>query len=138
MDSFYDLENIDKAAAQFLESIDSASVLAFHGEMGAGKTTFIKAVCKQLGVTDAISSPTYSIINQYRTAEGKTVYHLDLYRLKDQSELIEAGILDTLDSGNLCLIEWPALAKPFLGNDVLNVDIELGQNGNRTVTLHRV
>lgn len=103
----FKLENIEDAARSFLSLVGNKKVIAFHGEMGAGKTTFITAVCKALQVTDTLSSPTFSIINQYRSVTGNLVYHMDLYRLKDEEEAINAGVEDALYSGNLCLVEWP-------------------------------
>ena len=101
------LENIDIAAETFLSAITNKKVIAFHGEMGAGKTTFITAVCKALQVKDTLSSPTFSIINEYRSGDGAIVFHMDLYRLKDEEEAINAGVEEALYSGNLSLVEWP-------------------------------
>lgn len=107
MDSKFSLEDIDDAAAGFIEFIKGHKVVAFHGEMGAGKTTFINAVCRQLQVTDTVSSPTFAIINQYKTMAGATLYHLDLYRIKNEEEAIMAGVEDCLYSGQRCFVEWP-------------------------------
>lgn len=107
MDSYFMLDEIEKAAAVFLQNIGENKLLAFHGEMGVGKTTFIKAVCRQLQVTDTVSSPTYSIINQYKTCTGEPLYHLDLYRIKDEQEAIMAGVEECIYSGSYCLVEWP-------------------------------
>lgn len=104
------LENIDKAVISFLDAIADNKVIAFHGEMGAGKTTFITAVCKHLHVKETISSPTFSIINEYYSSEGKTICHMDLYRLNDETEAIGAGVEEAFYSGNLCLVEWPEKA----------------------------
>jgi tRNA threonylcarbamoyladenosine biosynthesis protein TsaE len=93
---------------------------------------------KRLGGDNLVQSPTFSLVNQYVTANHQAVYHLDLFRLKSQDELIEAGILDIIDSGSLCFIEWSALVKPFVGNAALNVDIELTESGKRNVTLYRL
>jgi tRNA threonylcarbamoyladenosine biosynthesis protein TsaE len=107
MDSKFSLEDIDDAAAGFMRFIKGHSVVAFHGEMGAGKTTFINAVCRQLQVTDTVSSPTFAIINQYKTMAGNILYHLDLYRIKNEEEAIMAGVEECLYSGHLCFVEWP-------------------------------
>ena len=104
------LQEIDQAAMQLIAAGADRKVFAFHGEMGAGKTTLIHAICQQLNIKDAIGSPTFSIINEYRTVSGEIVYHLDLYRLKDEAEAIAAGVEDCLYSGNRCLVEWPEKA----------------------------
>ena len=106
MEVIFKLNEIDKVVATFLAHIGSNIVVAFHGEMGAGKTTFIHALCEAMGVKEAISSPTFSIINEYSTTAGQTIYHLDLYRIKDENEAINAGVEDCLYSGNTCLVEW--------------------------------
>lgn len=114
MDSKFKLADIEEAAAQFLKTVQVPAVVAFHGEMGAGKTTFISALCRTLEVRDVVSSPTYAIINQYKTKAGKPVYHLDLYRLKDEEEALMAGVEECFYSGNWCLVEWPEKAPGLL------------------------
>lgn len=116
----FTLDNIHEAALQMINIIGDHNVVAFHGEMGAGKTTLIHAVCDQLGIKDVVSSPTFSIINEYRAASGKKVYHLDLYRLKDEEEAIAAGVEDSLYSGNLCLVEWPEKAPGIFPDDTVH------------------
>ncbi len=128
MDSYYRLENIHEAAAEFLQAAGQHRVLAFHGQMGAGKTTFIKAICQELGVTGAVSSPTYSIINQYKAANGNLVYHLDLYRLKDEEEALQAGVEECFYSGEYCLVEWPEKTPGLLPENTLHC--YLTNNGN--------
>jgi tRNA threonylcarbamoyladenosine biosynthesis protein TsaE len=135
MDSFYRLEDIDTTAAEFLQNAGSHRVLAFHGEMGAGKTTFIKAICKQLGVTGAVSSPTYSIINQYAAANGKTVYHLDLYRLKDEEEALQAGVEECFYSGEYCLVEWPDKTPGLLPENTLHCYLSNSGNNERKLKI---
>jgi tRNA threonylcarbamoyladenosine biosynthesis protein TsaE len=125
MDSKFSLDEIEQAAADFLKKLDTKTVIAFYGEMGAGKTTFINALCRQLQVTDAVSSPTFSIINQYKTSTGKTIYHMDLYRLKDEEEAIMAGVEDCLLSGQLCFVEWPEKAPRLLPPETLHCAISL-------------
>jgi tRNA threonylcarbamoyladenosine biosynthesis protein TsaE len=102
----FHLEEIGTAARQFWRQFPTAKVFAFHGDMGAGKTTFIHALCHLKGVRDTVGSPTFSIINEYRYPEGK-IYHIDLYRLKDEEEALKAGVEEVLYSGELCLVEWP-------------------------------
>ena len=123
MDLNFKLENIKNAAEQFLAAAGTKTVFAFHGEMGAGKTTFIHALCEVMAIKDTISSPTFSIINQYATTTGKTVYHMDLYRLKDEQEAVNTGVEDCLYSGNTCLVEWPEKAPGIFPDDTLHVTI---------------
>ena len=110
MELIFNLEQINEAAKKLLAAKPQHKVFAFHGEMGAGKTTFIHALCEVMGVKDAVTSPTFSIINQYSTASGETVYHMDLYRIKDENEAMNAGMEDCLYSSNTCLVEWPERA----------------------------
>lgn len=123
MDLNFKLENIKSAAKQFLTAAGTKTVFAFHGEMGVGKTTFIHALCEVMEVKDTISSPTFSIINQYATVTGKTIYHMDLYRLKDEQEAVNTGVEDCLYSGNTCLVEWPEKAPGIFPDDTLHVTI---------------
>lgn len=124
MDVIFSLDTIKQAAEQFLTGIAGRQVLAFHGEMGAGKTTFIHALCEAMGVGDTISSPTFSIINQYESGDGRTVYHMDLYRIRDEQEAINAGVEDCLYSGDTCLVEWPERTPGIFPEDTLHVYIE--------------
>lgn len=124
MEVTYQLSAITQAAKVLLEHLNNVKTIAFYGNMGAGKTTFITAFCKVLGVEKKISSPTYSIINQYTTVGGETIYHMDLYRLRDEEEVINAGVEDDLYSGNLCLVEWPEKAANLLPENTLSVYIE--------------
>lgn len=117
------LSEIDATAKELLAQTGKHKVFAFHGEMGAGKTTFINALCRAMVVEDIVSSPTFSIINQYKTKDGVTVYHMDLYRIKDENEAINAGVEDCLYSGNICLVEWPDKAAGILPDDALHIHI---------------
>jgi len=126
-------ENIAENAILFARQIVERRVVAFHGNMGAGKTTFISALCKTLGVNTSISSPTYSIINQYLTLNNKTVFHMDWYRLKDEDEAINAGVEDALYSGHLCLVEWPEKATDLLPADTLHVYLEVLEDDTRSM-----
>ncbi|GAB3014644.1 tRNA (adenosine(37)-N6)-threonylcarbamoyltransferase complex ATPase subunit type 1 TsaE [Niabella terrae] len=114
----YTLEELDELAAWMLEQLKGKRVFAFNGNMGAGKTTLITALCRKLGVTETISSPTFSIINEYEYKMGNAtdlIYHMDLYRLKDQEEAITAGIEDCLYSGHYCFVEWAERAPELFG-----------------------
>ncbi len=116
----FTLQTIETAVNEFLHVVSNRTVVAFHGEMGAGKTTFITAVCKALQVQETISSPTFSIINEYTTKGGSIVYHMDLYRLKDEEEAISAGVEDAFYSGNMCLVEWPEKAPAIFPDDTVH------------------
>ena len=135
MDIHFTIHQIDEAAKTLATQLDGATVLAFHGQMGAGKTTFISALCKVLGVEDNIGSPTYSIINQYRTAGGDTIYHMDWYRLADEEEAIQAGVEDALYSGHLCLVEWPTRAEGLLPGHTLHIHLAVEGEDSRTLTV---
>lgn len=131
MDVSFTLDTISEAAAAFIKAAGNKKVIAFEAPMGAGKTTFIHAVCEALGVKNNISSPTFSIINQYSAASGAVINHIDLYRLKDEEEAINAGVEDALYSGNLCLVEWPNVAPGLFADDTLFVKIETRAAGVR-------
>jgi len=124
MDVNFTLTNIQDAAQIFLQRIGNRKVIAFHGSMGAGKTTFIHAVCDSLKVKDVVSSPTFSIINEYITSDYMIIYHLDLYRIRDEEEAMNAGVEDCYYSGNLCFVEWPEKAVSLLPADSVHCTIE--------------
>ena len=136
MDVLFTLPQIQTAAVTFLREVKNHNVIAFHGEMGAGKTTFVHAVCDELGVQNAVSSPTFSIINEYTTAAGKTIYHLDLYRLKSAEEAINAGVEDCFYSGNLCLVEWPEIAPSIFPENTLHAHIQIKGNNQRLLQIN--
>lgn len=110
MEIFFELDEIQRTAKEFLKINTYNKVYAFSGELGSGKTTFISALCKELNVAETVSSPTFSIIQEYKTIEGKIIYHIDLYRIKSSREAMEAGIEDCLNSDEICLVEWPEKA----------------------------
>ncbi len=116
-------DNIHEAAKQFIAATAHYNVFAMHGDMGAGKTTFVHAVCEAMGVKDNISSPTFSIINQYTNQNKQIIYHIDLYRLRDEQEAMHAGIEDCLYSGNKCFVEWPNRAPGIFPDDTLHITI---------------
>lgn len=122
-------------AQLILQGYPEARVFAFHGDLGAGKTTLIKAMGQELGVADAMSSPTFALVNEYRSGAGDPVYHFDLYRLKDAAELDAIGFSEYVDSGNYCFIEWPQLAEELLPPGTLHVTLEEGANGVRLISL---
>jgi tRNA threonylcarbamoyladenosine biosynthesis protein TsaE len=135
MDSKFTLDQLDVAASRLIEQVGSHRVLAFHGEMGAGKTTFIQAICRSLQVVDVTSSPTFSIINQYKTEKGEAVYHMDLYRLRSDQEAVMAGVEDCLHSGNWCLVEWPEKAPGIFPPATLHCYIEASSNNERKLQI---
>ena len=130
----YTKSQLEKAVKQLLEMTGGAKVLAFHGEMGAGKTTLIGALCRELGTKDVTGSPTFSIINQYKSPAG-SIYHMDLYRLRDEEEAIQAGVEDLLYSGNLCLVEWPEKAAALLPDDTRHIFISAEDEETRIIKL---
>lgn len=129
------LDEIAKAAKTFAQAIGQRRIFAFEGKMGAGKTTFIKALCLHLGVQDAINSPTFAIVNEYEDGQGKPIYHFDFYRLKQLSEAYDMGCEEYFYSGNLCLIEWPDIVESLLPEDTVNVKIEEIADGKRRIIL---
>lgn len=124
MELTFTLKEIQTAAKECWELAGNAKVIAFHGEMGAGKTTFIHALCNEKHVTDIVGSPTFSIINEYESKDG-AIFHIDLYRLKDQEEAVQAGVEDCLYSGNICLVEWPERAPTIFPVDTVHVYLNL-------------
>ena len=130
------LDQIHEAARQFIEAMGDNTVFALYGKMGAGKTTFIKAVCEELGVSDVITSPTFAIVNEYRSdIAGELIYHFDFYRIKKLEEVYDMGYEDYLYSGALCFIEWPELIEELLPGNTVKVTIEEVESGERKVTL---
>lgn len=126
----FTLNNLQGVVAAFNTRFGSSRVFAFHGQMGAGKTTFIHALCDALGVSSTVSSPTFSIINEYGYPEG-TVYHIDLYRLKDEEEAVRAGVEDCLYSGAYCLVEWPERAPGLFPAGTVHVYMEATDDQTR-------
>lgn len=127
------LDDIKSAASQFIDNMGQSTIFAFYGKMGAGKTTFIKAICENLGVEDVITSPTFALINEYTDGEGDPVYHFDFYRIKKLDEVYDMGYEDYFYSGHLCLIEWPELIEDLLPDDAVKVTISVDDDGTRTV-----
>ena len=133
------LDNIREAAKQFIAAMEDNTVFAFYGKMGAGKTTFIKAICEELGVTDVINSPTFAIVNEYRSDEtGELIYHFDFYRIKKLDEVYDMGYEDYFYSGALCFIEWPELVEEVLPGDAVKVTIEEVEDETRSVRLESI
>ncbi len=136
-----DIDTIREAAREFIAQIGNHRVFAFYGKMGAGKTTFIKAVCEELGVEDVITSPTFAIVNEYSSPLTvnqlplSSIYHFDFYRIKKLEEVYDMGYEDYFYSGSLCFIEWPELIEPLLPDDAVRVTIAEQPDGTRTVCI---
>lgn len=134
------IDIIDESAKQFIEYVftdefmsKKEKCVAFYGKMGTGKTTFIKSICKVLGVTDNVNSPSFAIINEYQSGKFETIFHFDFYRIKNQDEAFDFGYEDYFYSGNLCLIEWPEKIEALLPENTTIVRITEMENGARTL-----
>lgn len=132
--SIQNISCIEDAAREFLRQTQGVTVYAFYGRMGAGKTTFISAVCSVLGVGDEVASPTFTIVNEYRASDGTPVFHFDFYRIEKLSEVLDIGYEEYLDSGGICFMEWPEKIEELLPEDALRVSIVEEEDGSRTVT----
>ncbi len=129
------LQDLERAAREFLQLLGGRTLVAFYAPMGAGKTTFTTALCKVLGVEeDAISSPTFAIVNEYRGKGGRPVFHFDFYRIESPSEALDIGLYDYLDSGELCLMEWPENVEGLLPEETLRVQISVQPDGSRLLS----
>ena len=128
------LSDIDRAAQEFLSRLGDRKLVAFYGQMGAGKTTFTVALCKALGVVDPVCSPTFTIINEYRSTSGQTIYHFDFYRIRNNAEAMDIGVDDYFYSGNLCLMEWPENVAGLLPEQTLAVKILVNEDLSRTIS----
>lgn len=132
--------DLPRAAREFVEMMDDSTVYAFYGDMGAGKTTFINALCRELGVTeDVANSPSFSIVNEYRSdTTAELIYHFDLYRLNNLDEALDMGIEDYFDSGAVCLLEWPERVEELLPDDTVRVKVYVNDDDSRTLQLTRL
>lgn len=128
------LADINESAKQFIANMGNGKVFAFYGKMGAGKTTFIKAICEEMGVEDVITSPTFAIVNEYTSQKtGDTIYHFDFYRIKKLEEVYDMGYEDYFYGGSICFLEWPELIEDLLPEDAVKVSIEETKDGGRIV-----
>ena len=125
--------DLDRAAAEFLEKLGDKTLVAFFAPMGAGKTTFTTAICKALGVTDPVGSPTFAIVNEYMREDGDPMYHFDFYRINKLQEAIEIGLYDYLDSGCLCIMEWPENIEELLPEETVRVYFTINPDQSRTL-----
>ena len=128
------LDEISAVAKEFVAALGNRTVVAFYGKMGVGKTTFIKAVCEVLGVTDVINSPTFAIVNEYMSGAREPVYHFDFYRIRRPEEVLDIGFYEYVDSGCLCLMEWPELIEDLLPDETVRVNITENDDKSRTLT----
>ncbi|MCQ2217472.1 MAG: tRNA (adenosine(37)-N6)-threonylcarbamoyltransferase complex ATPase subunit type 1 TsaE [Paludibacteraceae bacterium] len=127
------LDEISEAAQQFINMIGERKVFVFYGHMGAGKTTFIRAICEAMGVTDVINSPTFAIVNEYNTNSGKQIFHFDFYRINKIEEAYDFGYEDYFYSGQLCFVEWPEKVEQLIPEDAVEVHISEQEDGSRKV-----
>lgn len=128
-----DLDHISEAAQEFLQQIGDHKLLAFYGQMGAGKTTFTVALCFALGVEDTVCSPTFTIINEYRSRDDEPIYHFDFYRIKNNAEAMDIGVEDYFYSGNLCIMEWPENVEDLLPDDTVRIRISVQDDLSRSI-----
>lgn len=133
------LDHIHEAAREFIAAMSDNTVFALYGKMGAGKTTFVKALCQELGVEDVVTSPTFAVINEYRSdIAGELIYHFDFYRIKKLEEVYDMGYEDYFYSGALCFIEWPELVEELLPGNTVKVTIEELEDGSRKLTMENL
>jgi tRNA threonylcarbamoyladenosine biosynthesis protein TsaE len=128
-------KHLAEAAEKFLKHYGENRIFAFYGSMGAGKTTIIKAICKALGAVDIVSSPTFTLVNEYSTLSGETLYHIDFYRIRKQEEVFDFGIEEYLSGESYCFMEWPELVEELLPAETINVRISVDENEQRTLLI---
>ena len=133
----HDATGVEAAARTFVQAMGDGTVFAFYGNMGVGKTTLIKAICKELGVNEAVTSPTFAIVNEYRLPDGAPVYHFDCYRVEKLEELFDLGFEEYVYNNALCFIEWPELVEPLLPEGTVNVTIRERDDASRLVEINR-
>ncbi len=126
-----DKSHIHSSARKFLKLVPGRKIFAFHGAMGAGKTTIIKAICEELGAKDIVTSPTFTIVNEYRTLTGESIYHIDFYRIRKTEEVFDFGLEEYFESGSYCFMEWPELVEEILPENILHVRITIDENDRR-------
>ena len=134
MELTYTINQIDNIAKAVVEAMQGRQLFAFYGQMGAGKTTLIKAICQQLGVTEEVNSPTFAIVNEYEGTRGP-IYHFDFYRINRPEEALDFGLFDYFDSGNPCLMEWPECIEPLLPDDTIKITITVIDENTRKLSI---
>lgn len=130
-----DRKHLAEAARTFLREYRDRRIFAFYGAMGAGKTTIIKAICRELGATDLVSSPTFTLVNEYRTVTGQILYHIDFYRIRKQEEVFDFGIEEYLDGTSFCFMEWPELVEDLLPDGTVSVRISVSEDEQRILVI---
>ena len=130
-----DKKYLSDAADKFLRHFGEKRIFAFYGSMGAGKTTIIKAICKALGAIDIVSSPTFTLVNEYKTIKGETIYHIDFYRIKKQVEVFDFGIEEYLSGDSWCFMEWSEMIEDILPPETISIRISVGENEERTLLI---
>jgi tRNA threonylcarbamoyladenosine biosynthesis protein TsaE len=128
-------DQLDRAAEEFIKHTAGSNIIAFYGSLGAGKTALIKAICKKLGSIDTVTSPSFTLVNVYNTADGDTIYHFDFFRIKTSTEVFDFGFEEYLDSGNKCFMEWPERVESLLPPETLKVYISVNPDNSRVVKL---
>ena len=134
MELIYTINQIQETAKAVVNAMKNNQLFAFYGQMGAGKTTLIKAICRQLGVQEEVNSPTFAIVNEYEGTH-QTIYHFDFYRINRPEEALDFGLYDYFDSGNPCLMEWPECIEPLLPNDTIKIEIKVIDNNTRQIKM---
>jgi tRNA threonylcarbamoyladenosine biosynthesis protein TsaE len=132
------IKDLYSIAKRMIDEFSGERIFAFYGKMGAGKTTFIQSVCKALGSEDTVTSPTFALINEYKTGDRQSVFHFDFYRIKNLEEVFDLGYEDYLYSGSYCLIEWPELIEQLLPENIIKVKIDFADDGSRNITAVKV
>ncbi|RIJ48889.1 tRNA (adenosine(37)-N6)-threonylcarbamoyltransferase complex ATPase subunit type 1 TsaE [Maribellus luteus] len=132
------LSALPEVAKELISTFPNERVFAFYGKMGAGKTTFIQSICRELGSRDNITSPTFALINEYNTAKMESIFHFDFYRIKDIEEAFDLGYEDYIYSGSYCLIEWPEMIEPLLPEKMVEVTIEVSEDGTRQISAQTI
>lgn len=132
------IKDLNSIAKRLIDEFSGERIFAFYGKMGAGKTTFIQSVCKALGSENTVTSPTFALINEYKTGDRQSVFHFDFYRIKNLEEVFDLGYEDYLYSGSYCLIEWPELIEPLLPENIIKVKIEVAEDGSRNISAMKV
>lgn len=133
MEKRFSLEELPQVAKEFINEMDDSRIFLFEGEMGAGKTTFIAEICRQLGADDDFGSPTFSIVNEYADSKGNPIYHFDLYRIDSPQEALDMGAEEYFDSGEICLVEWPDRLGPLTPDNARTVTINVNDDGSRSL-----
>ncbi|PQJ72837.1 tRNA (adenosine(37)-N6)-threonylcarbamoyltransferase complex ATPase subunit type 1 TsaE [Polaribacter butkevichii] len=134
MNKNYSLENLSEVASELIASVENKTLL-FYGQMGVGKTTLIKEICKQLGVLDTISSPTFSLVNEYQTSKNESIFHFDFYRIEDEEEALDMGIEEYFDNNDWCLVEWPENIENLLPLDAVQIHLSILNDNQRNIQL---